>query len=526
MNALAPALAGWNTRRSLQEQTQCPPARNLQALPMSTISARKQIAVKRRNVIVIMSDEHSAQVMGCSGHPVAKTPHLDQLAARGVRFSSAYTPSPICVPARAAFATGMRVHQTRHWDNAMPYTGVPRGWGHLLQQHGVRVESIGKLHYRSEEDQVGFDAEHMPMHVTGGRGMVWASIRAPYVAEVPGGTRMLGARIGAGESSYTSYDRGVTERAVQWLQDAARTPDRPFVLYVGLVAPHFPLVAPQAFFDLYPVERLPEAKLHPSTGYVRHPWVEAYAQFMRNEESFQSPRERLDAFAAYFGLVSYLDHNVGQILDTLHTTGLGDDTTVFYTSDHGDNVGARGLWGKSTLYQESVGIPMIAAGPDIRPGICETPVDLLDLFPTILAAAGLHVGPDTVAGRPGRSLYDIAARPRDDERVVFSEYHAAGSNSAAFMVRKGCWKYHHYVGFQPELFDLEDDPEERVDLAGRPSHAAVLADMLGELRRICDPDEVDALAKSDQEALVSRHGGRAMAATVGTGGATPVPANH
>src|SRR4051812_47222605 len=174
----------------------------------------------RRNVVVIMSDEHDPRIMGCSGHPFVKTPNFDALASRGTRFPNAYTPSPICVPARAAFATGLRVHQIRHWDNAMPYFGAQRGWGHVLQDHGIRVESIGKLHYRAEEDPAGFDKEHVPMHVVGGHGMVWASIRDPYIVK-QNGKRMLGDRVGPGESAYTSYDRSVTARAVEWLQDAA-----------------------------------------------------------------------------------------------------------------------------------------------------------------------------------------------------------------------------------------------------------------------------------------------------------------
>lgn len=477
----------------------------------------------RRNVVVIMSDEHDPRVMGCSGHPFVHTPQLDALAARGVRFANAYTPSPICVPARAAFATGRRVHQLRHWDNAMPYAGTPQGWGHVLQRHGVRVESIGKLHYRHEEDQVGFDREHIPMHVVGGYGMVWASIRDPYITQAPGGKRMLGERIGAGESPYTSYDRSVTQRAVQWLQEAASRPHQPFLLYVGLVAPHFPLVAPEEFFKLYPPERMPPVKLHPSTGYQRHPWVQAYAEFMPNEELFRSPEERLQAFSAYFGLVSFLDDNVGRIVRALDEAGLAEDTTIVYTSDHGDNLGARGVWGKSTLYQESVAVPMIVAGPSPDAGTCETPVDLLDLYPTLLQACGIDAAPH-MHDRPGRSLFDLARAPADRSRVVFSEYHAAGSNTAAFMIRKGRWKYHHYVRFRPELFDLQTDPEELVDLAGDPAHAAVLEDMQAELRRICDPEAVDALAKQDQSELIERLGGVAVAATMGAGGATPAPA--
>ena len=475
----------------------------------------------RRNVVVIMSDEHDPRIMGCAGHPLVKTPNLDALAARGVRFTNAYTPSPICVPARAAFATGLRVHQTRHWDNAMPYVGDPRGWGHVLQRERVRVESIGKLHYRAEEDPAGFDKEHIPMHVVGGHGMVWASIRDPYVSS-PSSKRMLGERIGGGESPYTAYDREVTARAVDWIRDAGTRPEQGFVLYVGLVAPHFPLVAPEEFFSLYPLDRLPVPKLHPQDGYARHPWVQAYADFMKNEEQFASPQERLQAFAAYYGLVSFMDHNVGRIMRALDEAGLQDETTLVYTSDHGDNLGTRGLWGKSTLYQESVCVPMIAAGPGLAPGVCETPADLLDLFPTILAGAGLDPARE-MQGRPGKSLFEVAAEPAQPERVVFSEYHAAGSNTAGFMVRKGRWKFHYYVRYRPELFDLETDPEELHDLAGDRSYAQVLRDMEAELRRICDPEAVDAQAKRDQQSMIERLGGVRVAAKMGAGGATPVP---
>ena len=474
--------------------------------------------MSRRNVIVIMSDEHDPRIMGCAGHPIVQTPNLDALAARGVRFTNAYTPSPICVPARAAFATGYRVFETRHWDNASPYAGEPRGWGHILQQRGIRVESIGKLHYRAEEDPAGFDKEHIPMHVVGGHGMVWASIRDPYIVK---SNRMLGEKIGAGESAYTSYDRNVTKIAVNWLRDAAER-ERAFVLYVGYVAPHFPLVAPEEFFSLYPLDRLPQVKLHPDTGYKRHPWVQAYADFMPNEECFNSPEERLHAFAAYYGLCTFLDANVGQIVKALNDVGLAEDTTVIYTSDHCDNLGARGLWGKSTLYQESVGVPMLVVGPEVKPAVCGTPVDLLDLFPTILEGVGVD-SKAHMSGRAGRSLFAVAESPVEPERIVFSEYHAAGSNTAAFMVRKGRWKFHYYVRYRPELFDLEKDPEELVDLAEDPKYADVVREMEAELRRICDPEAVDAQAKRDQQAMIERLGGPAVAANMGSAGATPVP---
>lgn len=470
-----------------------------------------------KNLLVIMSDEHQARAMGCAGHPCVETPNLDGLAARGVRFSNAYTPSPICVPARASFATGRYVHRNRLWDNAMPYDGAIPGWGHALQNAGIAVESIGKLHYRAQEDPAGFDVEHIPMMVAGGVGMVWASIRRED--ERIGGTgRMLGDYIGPGDSKYTDYDAAVVQRTQEWIA-ARKKNDRPWCLFVGLVAPHFPLVVPKRFYDLYPTDRLPPVKLHPRDGYERHPWVDKQNAFMDSEAKFTDEEERLRAIASYFGLCSWLDHNVGEILGALDAAGLGETTTVAYTSDHGDNVGARGLWGKSNLYEESVAVPLIVSDPDGPRGVCDTPVSLLDLSTTITS----HFDCPFESEAGARSLIDIAAAPAEPERVVFSEYHAAGAVSGAFMLRKGRWKYNYYEGFAPELFDLENDPEECIDLAADPASEPVLAAMHAEMLKICDPVAVDAQAFADQAAMIERHGGREAALKLGAPGATPPP---
>lgn len=475
--------------------------------------------MSRSNLLVILSDEHQARAMGCAGHPFVKTPNLDRLAGRGTRFTNAYTPSPICVPARASFATGQYAHQTRLWDNAMPYCGQIRGWGHALQEKGVPVESIGKLHYRAKGDNAGFDHEHIPMHVVEGVGMVWGSIRAKDERIVPQ-TRMLGPKIGPGTSKYTDYDAAVTSRTKDWLTDRAGSDDtRPWCLYVGLVAPHFPLVAPKEFYDLYPPDRIPEAKLLPRDGYQRHPWVEAQNAPMNSESKFSDEAERRRAFSAYYGLTSWMDHNVGEILSALKDAGYTDDTTVIYSSDHGDNVGARGLWGKSNFYQESSHIPMIMAGPNVRQGTSETPVSLLDVSETIAR----HFDCQIDGAEGNRALSDIAAAPDDIERPVFSEYHAVGSLSGGFMLRKGRWKLHYYVGFPPELFDLDADPEELTDLATDPKHAATLARMEAELRKIVDPEAASEMAFADQAAMIARYGGRDAALKLGAPGATPPP---
>jgi len=281
-----------------------------------------------------------------------------------------------------------------------------------------------------------------------------------------------------------------------------------------LVAPHFPLVCPEPFYDLYPEGSVPEPKLHPATGYVRHPWVDKQNAFMDSESQFVDAAERRRALSAYYGLVSWMDHNVGRILDALQATGQADRTTVVYTSDHGDNAGARGLWGKSNLYEESAAIPMIVAGPEVPRGVVETPVSLIDLSASIAQQFGTEI-----AGS-GTPLFEAA---EDTDRVVFSEYHAAGSVSGAYMVRKGRWKLIRYVGFEDELFDLETDPEETRSLACDPAHTATLEALRRDLAEICDIDQVNAQAFADQAALVAHYGGPDAALRLGAPGATPAP---
>lgn len=467
-----------------------------------------------RNLLILMSDEHQARAMGCAGHPLVQTPNLDRLAVQGTRFTAAYTPSPICVPARAAFATGRHVHQTGLWDNAMPYAGSPSGWGHALQAAGVRVESIGKLHYRAPEDPVGFDVEHIPMMVEGGVGMVWASIRAEGERWAPE-ARMLGPYIGPGESKYTEYDRAIVARTRDWLAEHAQD-TTPWCLFVGLVAPHFPLVCPPAFYALYPHDRLPQAKLHPDDGHPRHAWVEKQNAYMDAEAAFEGPHERRAALAAYFGLCSWLDHSVGLILSALEGAGLDETTDIVYTSDHGDNAGARGLWGKSNLYEESAAVPLIVRGMGLARGVRHDPVSLLDV------AASICTHFDAVLpGADGLPLSDPASTAPD--RLILSQYHAAGAVTGAYMLRQGRWKLIHYVGFAPELFDLSADPEETRNLATDPAHARIMADMDAALRGILDPEATDHRAHADQRQLVEALGGAEAVRRIGPRGATQPP---
>ena len=472
------------------------------------------------NILFIMSDEHNRRMLGCYGHAQVKTPNLDRLAERGTRFTAAYTNSPICIPARATFATGRYAHETGYWDNAMPYEGRIVGWGHRLQREGIRVESIGKLHYRNEVLPTGFDKQIEPMHVMGGIGQVWGSVRDPLPDERPS---PLLDEIGPGESSYNRYDKLIGDKACEWLRDSAdRRDDNPWLLYLGFVAPHPPLVVPEEFYDLYPLDSLPPRKLDPTTGYVRHPWLQRMDDFSQIDRRL-TPDRRLMAIAAYFGLCTFLDSQIGRVLETLSETGLVDTTRVIYTSDHGDNVGARGMWGKSNLYEESAGIPFIMAGTDVPVGgVCNTPVSLMDAYQTVVHGMGLDASAEEMSLR-GRSWFDIANSEDDPDRVVFSEYHATHSPTGAYMVRRANYKLIYYVDYPPELFDLAKDPEEEHNLAGDEQFLSVVREMELLLHSIVDPEETDRQAKDDQNALVERFGGRDKAFTVGTTGATPVP---
>ena len=400
----------------------------------------------------------------------------------------------------------------------MGYDGRVPGWGVRLQAANVRVESIGKLHYRNREDPTGFDLQHRPMHLMNGIGQVWGSVRDP----IPGARADIVrfGQVGAGHSKYNSYDETIRDQAVAWLRNHARD-DRPWMLFVGFVAPHFPLIAPQRYVDLYPPEKMPLPRLQRSNGYVRHQWLEAQELFMPTDVEFGLDHDkRRRAISAYYALCTMMNDHIGVICATLDETGLAATTSVIYTSDHGEALGQRGHWGKSNLYGECTQVPLVMTGPDVPAGrVCDTPVNLIDLAPTFLAAFGVF---EFGAARP---LAVRNCRPAAGSGAVqlFRVSRSRIAPSGAFMLRKGRWKYHEYVGYEPELFDVVSDPDETMNRADDLSCSEIVGELRRELRRIVDPEAADKQAKADQRALVERFGGREAAFRMGTEGATPAP---
>jgi choline-sulfatase len=473
------------------------------------------------NLLIIMSDEHNPRVMGASGNGIVETPNLDALAASGTMFNSAYTTCPVCVPARAAFAAGKYVHQIGFWDNADAYDGSIPSWHHRLRERGHRVVSIGKLHFRGREgDDNGFSEEIIPMNIVEGKGDLMGLVRR----DIPerGLSWKIAKLAGPGETPYTAYDREICTRAQVWLrEEAPKHADKPWVLFVSFVCPHFPLVAPAEFYYRYPLDRMPLPKQYRSEERPDHPYLCDYASSFVYDRFFDEEKLR-KAIAAYYGLCTFVDDNIGKLLRVLEDTGLAGSTRVLYTSDHGDNLGARGLWGKSTMYEEVAGVPLIIRGPGVPEGVrVRTPASHVDTYPFIMACAG-EDRPDMYDAHPGHSLIKLA-RGEEPDRNVLSEYHGMGSTTGAFMIRHGRYKYVHYVAYRPQLFDLEADPEELRDLAGDPGHAEALAECRARLYRICDPAEVDARAKRRQAVLLEQHGGREAVIQRGDLGFTPPP---
>lgn len=247
------------------------------------------VARPARNMLFIMSDEHNKRVLGAAGHPMIRTPNLDRLAANGVRFSDAYCNSPICVPSRASFHTGRYVHDIRFWDNAIPYDGSVTSWAHRLRDAGHRVDSIGKLHFRSEDDDNGFTQEHIPLHVVGGIGAANGLVRDPPPRRKA--ALRLAEQAGQGDSDYQRYDDNITAAAEQWIAARAAQPDdKPWCLFVSLVCPHFPLISRPEWFGLYPESEVPWPNLYGKNERPNHPFVEALRQSQIYDEGFNSPK--------------------------------------------------------------------------------------------------------------------------------------------------------------------------------------------------------------------------------------------
>lgn len=445
------------------------------------------------NILVIMSDEHSHQAMGASGHPLVRTPNLDKLARQGTLFTQCYTNSPLCTPARSCLFTGQYVHRLGTWDNSTPYDGRRNGIPHTLYEHGREIVCFGKLDLHPDGCYPGLVSAQPGMR---SRPDVGAYFRESLQSRPNVEERYSRIGIRSGDC----YDDRVRDDAVRWLQ--SKTPsDEPWMLYVGFHHPHFPFLVKPEYWDMYngEVNTIPDAAKPPY-----RPLNEPLRAMRTHFNADATDEETVRQFhVGYYSLLSELDDNIGAILSALDEQGLTDNTLIIYTSDHGEQLGNHGMWFKCCMFEESVRIPLIVKGPGVQPGASnDTLLSLVDLYPTLCDAWQLPA-PDHVQGI---SWMNLARGEPDAERndFVFGEYHAHGMPVGMFMIRWRHYKYVYYTGYRPQLFDLNEDPEEMHDLcqgagASLQTMQPVLAECERRLRQVCDPEAVDRRAKAFQD---------------------------
>ena len=473
---------------------------------------------QHNNLLFIFSDQHNKVFQGRK-NSVFATPNLDALAARGTSFERAYTNCPICVPERASLATGKYVHEIGNWDNAHPYHGENKSWHHVLRENEIDVTVIGKLHFRSANDDNGFTEEIDTLHVFG-VGDLHGCIRDERATVRRKKKELLSA--GPGNSSYLEYDARIADQAIDWLKNRVTEQNgKPWVLWVSFVCPHPPYIGPQKWFDYYEGKPFPEPPQKKPEDWNNHPSLQVM-RYLHDQDVPLSDSEIRKMNQAYAASVSNLDENIGKVLKAVKELDQEETTNIVYSTDHGESRGSRGLYGKFTMYEESAGVPFIAAGPDFPVGqVSNIPVSLVDLHPTFIRNFDLEPDPN-IAGSDLRQLL----RDPPGLRYVFSEYHALHFPNAVFMVTDGRYKYIHYHHDSPEFYDLEQDPDELNNLHGFPEYEENETRMRHALHDIVDPEAVDQKAKAAQAALMESYGGVDAVLARGHFNNSPIPGNQ
>ncbi|MFK7802316.1 MAG: sulfatase-like hydrolase/transferase [Anaerolineae bacterium] len=461
--------------------------------------------MKFTNLLVISSDQHNKRYLGCYGNETIQTPNLDKLAAMGTTFSNAYTPSPICMPARAALATGRYLHDIENWDNGTPYRGTEaNSWGHRLRPQGHAAPTFGKLHFHPDGDS-GYE-EHLPLHAkspeSGYIGAIgsWLNEHQPSM----GGLAQEIRRAEIGEFDYTRYDRATAAAASKWLIN--REPnDKPWCAFVSFTYPHYPFCAPAEYVNLYDPAKIILPDGWQGENWDMHPAIQVKRNKMGIDAGFTEEEVRW-VMSVYFGMISFLDAQVGKVLAALEASPYAENTRIIYSTDHGDMLAEHGMWFKGTMHEGSAGVPLILTGPDVPQGhVCKTPVNLVDVFPTAVESVGAgYTGADSTL--PGKNLITIANEP-DQDRAVFSEYHALAKTSSTFMMRTMQYKLIEHIGYPPQLFDMLADPEEMVDLAQDSAYAETVGSLKAQMRQTFSPEAVGEKVSKTQKANIERLGG-------------------
>ena len=421
------------------------------------------------DILVFMTDQHTPYYSGWLGRNV-DTPNFDRLCAEGTRFDQAYTPCPLCVPARMAMLSTLLPHRTGVFTNGDTIANTQATFLHPLAAAGYETVLCGRMHFVGPDQRHGFTKRIAPDMTATCWGPAWKkNVENRGVFATAYGAPGATAFAGGGLSPVLLYDELVVQRALEYL---AQPHEKPQCLFVSIYAPHFPYVAAKELFEKYYDRVQPPATFGQTPAYMNAP-------LRRRQNAGVTPEKARAALAAYCGMIERADSQFGQVRAAFEafTAKRGTQKLMCYISDHGDQVGDRGIYGKDTFFEKSVKVPMIFAGDGVQAGhTVNTPVSLLDFGPTLWDWLGTDVIPDT----DGASLAPaLRGRELAADRPVYSELLEllngskfdpkvmAAPKEYAFgvMVRQGSRKYIQYHGFNEMLFDPETDPEERNDLA-------------------------------------------------------------
>jgi choline-sulfatase len=443
---------------------------------------------ERRNVLLIVSDDLN-NLLGCYGDSLAKTPNLDRLAARGVRFDRAYCAFPLCGPSRNSFLTGLYPNSTGILANSQVFRQtIPNqpSMPQVFRQQGYLAARIGKLYHYGVPNSIGTNGHDDPAS--------WELELNPAgvdrLEEHPKITTLVPNQFGAVLSWYAS-PKGDAEHTdakmaadAEWvLERCARQKDRPFFLGLGFFRPHTPYVAPKPYFDRHPLAQMPVVQ---GVKEDRADIPAAALGSGKPEQDAMTDEQRRLARQAYNASITFMDAQVGRVVAALDRLGLAESTVIVFTSDHGYHMGEHGLWQKMSLFEESARVPLLIVAPGVgrRGSVSKAPVSLVDLFPTLAELCGVKP-PQNLQGQSlVPMLRDEAAMGRGWALTQVTRGAAAGGPYSGYSLRTPRWRYSEWAEGTKgrELYDHDADPKELTNLAEVAAHAATVAELSGKLR--------------------------------------------
>ncbi len=466
------------------------------------------------NVLFIAIDDQNDWIGHLDIHPLAKTPHLDALAARGTTFLNAHANAPLCNPSRTSLLLGLRPSTTGIYGLFPWFRNLPELENRVtLPQHfaaqGYKTLGGGKI-YHGGGVSGPLRIERKVFEERGAKNLPGGDIPKPYVKglevefQVVGPRPGLGARppqklvpvSASGEHPLVDWgvwppdnddtqkgDYQVASWAVNQLKDLKKSgSEKPFFLATGFFLPHVPCYATQKWFDLYPDDDsiLPPIRENDRDDTPRFSWYLHWRLPEPRLKSLQASGQWRNLVRSYLACTSFIDAQIGRILDALKENGLEENTIVVVWGDHGWHLGEKGITGKNTLWDPGTRVPLIFAGPGVCPKQrCEQPVELLDLYPTLIDLAGIEKRSDL----DGLSL----APQLRDASVVRDRPAVTTQNQGNHAVRTLDWRYIHYADGSEELYDMKKDPHEWTNIAGDPAHASVIADLKKWLPKVNAP---------------------------------------